>query len=116
MNSVKKSFFFRLGRPASDPCGHSLYPIITFKATDPVVNDEIEIPNGTNLSFVVEDLSLGSTIGTKKLQFNTPLRFGELKPQGFLNLYVTANLRKNPEKPLRGGYFSTVMIHHIEFR
>ncbi|GGZ77378.1 hypothetical protein GCM10007161_05720 [Ignatzschineria indica] len=116
VQSVKKSFYFRLARPSNDTCGHSLYPIITFKAMDPVVNDEIEISNGTSLSFVVEDLSSGSAIGTKKLQFNTPLRFGELKPQGLLNLYVTANLRKNPEKALRGGYFSTVMIYHIEFR
>ncbi|OYQ81651.1 hypothetical protein B9T19_03010 [Ignatzschineria sp. F8392] len=116
VKSVKKSFFFRIGRSVDDTCNYNLYPIITFKATDPVVNDEIEISNGTNLSFVVEDLSSGSTIGTKKLQFNTPLRFGELKPQGLLNLYITANLRKNPEKPLRGGYFSTVMIYHIEFR
>ncbi|PWD86000.1 hypothetical protein DC081_09255 [Ignatzschineria cameli] len=108
--SVKKRFFFRVARLSEDTCNYNLYPIITFKATDPVINDEIYLNNGTILS--LEEVHSGFG----KIKLNTPMRFGELKPKEFLNLLIEATLRKNPDKPLRGGAFSTVLIYHIEYR
>lgn len=108
--SVKNKFFFRVARLSEDTCTYNLYPIITFKATDPVLNDEIYLDNGTILS--LEEIHSGFG----KIKLNTPMRFGELKPKEFLNLLIEATLRKNPDKPLRGGAFSTVVIYHIELR
>lgn len=113
---VKKVLFFRVARPAFDTCSYSLYPIITFKSTDLVVNDDIQLPNGTELSFILEDFSSGSTTSPEKLKLNIPLRFSELKPSGLLNLRLTANLKKSSNRPLKGGFFSTVLIYHIEYR
>ncbi|WP_133243406.1 hypothetical protein [Ignatzschineria cameli] len=113
---VSERFSMRLIRSIDDHCQQPLYPIITFKATEPILNNEIQLSNGTLLSLdaVLHSPHGGGDLG--KLQFNTPIRLGKLNLEDLVLLSIEAKLRKNPNKSLKGGPFSTTVIYHVEYR
>lgn len=118
LSGVTKRFPFRIVRSSQDTCGYNLYPIVTFKPMDPTVNDEIYLQNGTILTLTGKHYSPNgnSDVDYGRLKMNTPMRLGELKPGEIVNIFVDATLRKNPNKALRGGHFSSVLVYHIEYR
>lgn len=115
-STISDSFLFRLRRPKTDSCSQPLYPIISFKATDPVVNDEIQLKNGTLLSLSAYKHSSNGSESFGQLKFNTPIRLGKIGLDEAIVLEVDANLRKNPSQTIKPGPFSTTVIYHIEYR
>lgn len=115
-STISDSFIFRLRRPKTDSCSQPLYPIISFKATDPVVNDEIQLKNGTLLSLSAYKHSSNGPESFGQLKFNTPIRLGKIGLDEAIVLEVDANLRKNPSQTIKPGPFSTTVIYHIEYR
>ena len=118
LSGVTKRFPFRIVRSSQDTCGYNLYPIVTFKPMDPTANDEIYLQNGTILTLTGKHYSPNgnSDVDYGRLKMNTPMRLGELKPGEIVNIFIDATLRKNPNKALRGGHFSSVLVYHIEHR
>lgn len=114
--TITKNLSLRISRSAKDSCSYPLYPIITFSATDPVVNDNIELKNGTLLSLDGVKHSSRGNENFGKLKFNTPIRLGEIGLDENIILAMEAHLRKNPKKEVKGGAFSTTVIYHIEYR
>lgn len=107
--SVSRDFFFRITRRDEGTCTQPLYPIITFKTTEDIVNDELHLNNGTILS-LHDELSYG------QIKYNQPMRLGELRSDSLINMKINANLRKNPNKSLRAGEFATTLIYSLEYR
>lgn len=114
--TISNSFFFILRRPQTDSCSQPLYPIISFKATDPVINDEIQLRNGTILSLSAYKHSSHGEESFDQLKFNTPIRLGKIGLGEAIVLAVDAYLRKNPNKSIQAGPFSTTIIYHLEYR
>ncbi|PWD85651.1 hypothetical protein [Ignatzschineria cameli] len=67
------------------------------------------IDNGTILS--LEDLKKYG-----KIKLNQPMDLGEMEADGSVGMFLNAELRRNPSKPLKTGEFSTVLIYNVEYR
>lgn len=105
-----------LSRPKEDSCNYQLYPIITFDATDTVLNDDIYLTNGTILSLNATKHSSQGSENFGKLKFNMPIRLGEVNLGERVSLAMIANLRKKPNAVIKTGPFSTSVIYRIEYR
>lgn len=106
---IQERFMFKIIRNEEDTCQSPPIPIVTFKSNETVINNEIYLDNGTILS--LEDLKKYG-----KIKLNQPMDLGEMEADGSVGMFLNAELRRNPSKPLKTGEFSTVLIYNVEYR